>query len=271
MALTEQESHNNIPELKACQLCLHTFCKNKENTHVRVYMDNTTSCAYISKFGGRTSELDTMAREIRFWCMERHIYLSAAHIPGKDNCEAEAESRTEKDDTEWSLDAKIFNNIHETFPELTVDLFASRLNNKLPKYVSRNLDPNAFATDAFSLTWDNDFYTCSTFQLASSNLTENRRGQGVSTFDSTSVAYTKLVAKSSPSGSRSMLQDTKHKANSTSSAQTRTTTPNENLTWDVFYYPENPQKRGVPKQARELILKSWRSSIKHQYNGYISK
>lgn len=90
--------------------------------------------------------------------MERHIYLSAAHVPGKDNCEADAESRTENDDTEWSLNANIFNTIHETFPGLTVDLFASRLNNKLPKYVSGKPDPNAFAIDAFSLTWDNNFY-----------------------------------------------------------------------------------------------------------------
>lgn len=157
-SLTEQESHINILELKACQLCLHTFCKNRDNIHVRIYMDNTTSCAYISKFGGRTLELDTMAREIWFWCMERHIFLSAAHVPGKDNCEADAESRTENDDTEWSLDTNIFNTIRETFPELTVDLFASRLNNKLPKYVSRRPDPNAFAIDAFSLTWNNGFY-----------------------------------------------------------------------------------------------------------------
>ena len=90
--------------------------------------------------------------------MERHIYLSAAHVPGKDNSEADAESRTENDDREWSLNANIFNTIHEPFPGLTVDLFASRLNNKLPKYVSRKPDPNAFATDAFSLTWDNNFY-----------------------------------------------------------------------------------------------------------------
>ena len=87
------------------------------------------------------------------------IFISVQHIlQGKDNCEADAESRTEKDDTEWSLDANIFDTIHKTFPELMVDLFASRLNNNLPKYVSRKPDPNAFATDAFSLTWDNDFY-----------------------------------------------------------------------------------------------------------------
>ena len=123
-SVTKQESHINIRELKACQLCLHTFCKNSDNIHVRIYMDNTTSCAYISKFGGRTSELDTTAREIWIWCMGRHIYLSAVHIPGKDNCEADVEFRTENNDTEWSLD-EIFYTIHKIFPELIVDLFAS--------------------------------------------------------------------------------------------------------------------------------------------------
>lgn len=45
-SLTEQDFHINIMELKACQLCLHTICKNKDNTHVRIY--NTTSCAFIN-------------------------------------------------------------------------------------------------------------------------------------------------------------------------------------------------------------------------------
>ena len=158
-SVAEQEAHINILELKACELCLHTFCKNSNNIHVRIYMDNTTSCAYINKFGGRTSELDTIARTIWSWCIERHIYLTAAHVPGKDNCEADAESRVvENNDTEWSLNSETFEAIYSTFPKLTVDLFASRLNNKLKKYASRRPDPNAFAIDAFSLTWNNDYY-----------------------------------------------------------------------------------------------------------------
>ena len=51
MVATEQDSHINILELKACQLTLFTFCKDVKQTHVRVYMDNTTSCSYINKFG----------------------------------------------------------------------------------------------------------------------------------------------------------------------------------------------------------------------------
>ena len=34
-----------------------------------------------------------------------------------------------------------------------IDLFASRLNNKVPAYVSRHPDPGALAVDAFRLNW----------------------------------------------------------------------------------------------------------------------
>ena len=52
-SVKEQGAHINILELKACQLALLTFCKDLCNVHVRIFMDNTTSCAYINKFGGK--------------------------------------------------------------------------------------------------------------------------------------------------------------------------------------------------------------------------
>ena len=154
----EQSLHINILELKACQLTLLTFCKNITNKHVRIYMDNSVSCSYISKLGGRTPELDNIAREIWIWCIERKIHLTAAHVPGLDNCEADEESRTRNIDTEWTLKSQIFSEIVQTFPEITVDLFASRLNNQIDRYVARRPDPNAFAIDAFTLTWSHDVY-----------------------------------------------------------------------------------------------------------------
>ena len=157
-SVAEQESHINILELKACQLSLHSFCKNLKNLHVRVFLDNMTSCSYINKLGGKTEELDSIAREIWFWCIDRHIHLSAAHVPGKDNHEADRESRAENDDTEWALSENVFNSIHEIYPKLTVDLFASRINHKLGKYVARRPDPNALAIDAFTMTWTNGLF-----------------------------------------------------------------------------------------------------------------
>ena len=53
----EQKDHINILELKACKFALKALCKDLHNIHVQVYMDNTTSCSYITKFGGRSKEL----------------------------------------------------------------------------------------------------------------------------------------------------------------------------------------------------------------------
>lgn len=157
-SVEEQESHINILELKACQLTIQSFCKKVEKQHVRIYMDNTTSCSYITKFGGKKPELDSIARDIWNWCIKKQIHLSAAHVAGVDNCEADEESRTINDDTEWALLPEVFRAIKQIHPCLSVDLFASRLNHKLEKYVSRRADPKAMAIDAFSLTWANECY-----------------------------------------------------------------------------------------------------------------
>ena len=121
-------------------------------------MDNTTSCAYINKFGGKTEELDEIAREIWLWCIDKGIHLSAVHLPGKMNQEADKLSRVFNDDLEWSLNCETFKKIMAWYPEISVDLFASRLNNKLKNYVSLRPDPHALAVDAFSIMWTGKLY-----------------------------------------------------------------------------------------------------------------
>ena len=44
---------------------------------------------------------------------------------------------------------------------MNIDLFASRLNHKLPRYVSYNPDPQALAINAFTIKWIN--YNCYIF------------------------------------------------------------------------------------------------------------
>ena len=116
-------------------------------------MDNTTSCAYINKFGGKKTELDKLARDIWFWCLERKIHLSAAHVPGVSNTEADEMSRKFNDDLEWSIREETFKVIVSKFPKLDIDLFTSRLNFKLKQYVSLRPEPDDYAVDAFSLLW----------------------------------------------------------------------------------------------------------------------
>ena len=100
--------------------------------HIQLQLDNTTAVAYLNKIRGTQSRpLNDLAYEIWQWCIERNIWLSAVHIPGKVNVEADKMSRVFNDNNEWKLNTKMFQNIFDQFPNLEIDLFASRVNFQL--------------------------------------------------------------------------------------------------------------------------------------------
>ena len=89
----------------AILLGLQTFAKNKNNTHIRIMCDNTTAVTVINHMGTSHSDLgNSIAKEIWEWCIVRKIWLSAAHIPGKQNLIADFESRRNQREFEWKLD-----------------------------------------------------------------------------------------------------------------------------------------------------------------------
>ena len=59
-----------------------------------------------------------------------------AYIPGTMNGKADALSRKHYPDHEWMLNYDMFSRLCKIFPGLTIDLFASILNHRLPRYVS---------------------------------------------------------------------------------------------------------------------------------------
>lgn len=54
------------------------------------------------------------------------------------------------DSSDWKLDQIVFARLNDLWGPLEVDLFARRLTNQLPSYVSWRPDPEAEATDALS-------------------------------------------------------------------------------------------------------------------------
>ena len=110
--------------------------------------------------------MNTVARAIWIWCIERNILLSAYHVSGTDNGTADKLSRCGNEDLEWGLSMDVFTAICQSFPSIKIDLFASRLNAKLQQFVSRVPDPDAYAIDAFSFPWnDNCYYAFPPFSL----------------------------------------------------------------------------------------------------------
>jgi hypothetical protein len=152
--LPEADRHINEKELHAVLLALQCFAKNLQDVHIRLEIDNTTAVSYIQKQGGRKQYLYNLALQIWEFAIERNIWLTAAHLPGALNTEADAASRNiAKYDKEWQLAPEVFQYIQHKLGSNQVDLFASRVNSQLPKYVAWQPDPGAIAIDAFTLNW----------------------------------------------------------------------------------------------------------------------
>ena len=116
--------------------------------------DNTTAVAYINSRGGvKSEECNDMALQIWSWCLTKGVWLSARHIPGAQNTEANQAPRQFKESVECSLSTGVFQTISTVWGPFDMGLIASRLNNKLASYASWSPDPGAQFTDAFCFNW----------------------------------------------------------------------------------------------------------------------
>lgn len=142
-------------ELKATPLGLQSLCSHLKNCHIKVLCDKSTAVSYIRNMrGSKSRNCNDITREIMMWCMETHLSLSVSHIPGKLDTAADKASREfQNNNTEWSLDPTIFNELTSRWGEPEIDMFASRLNHKLTSYEAWKPDPGTVAIDAFTLDW----------------------------------------------------------------------------------------------------------------------
>ena len=182
LAFAKQNEINYL-EMLAAGFGLKAYCSHMRDAHILIRVDNTTAVAYLNNMGGtRSAPCNDMALQIWDWCSDRNIWITAAHLPGCQNVEADFMSRKFNDNIEWMLDRGVFTTIVQRFGEPEVDLFASRLNAQLPVYVSWMPDPNAWAVDAFTLDWGPlNFYAFPPFNLISKCLQkiESDQAQGL--------------------------------------------------------------------------------------------
>ena len=155
-SLPESKLHINHLELKVVFLALKEFRTLVCNKTVLIATDNTTVVAYINKEGGmKSGSLCALLWRILSWCTRQQVTFRARHIPGRLNVIADKLSRLGQTiQTEWSLHPAVFQAVCSRWHQPQVDLFATRFNNKLPQFVSPVPDPQAWAVDALSLSWE---------------------------------------------------------------------------------------------------------------------
>ena len=136
-------------------LALKHFRLQCQNQTVLVATDNSTVVAYINKQGGtQSAEMCALLWRIMSWCHRYKISLCARHIPGCLNVIVDSLCRsTQIQSTKWSLHPQVFKRICTKWFTPQVDLFATRLNHKLPLYVSPVPDQNARNIDDLNISW----------------------------------------------------------------------------------------------------------------------
>ena len=136
--------------MKVVSLALQSFKDQCQNQTVLFAMDNSTMVAYINKQEGtHSAEMCALLRKIMTWCHHFDITLKTRHIPGCLNVMADLLSRSKQvQSTEWSMHPQVFKKIFLKWFTPHVDLFATRLNHKVPLYVSPVPDQNAWDIDA---------------------------------------------------------------------------------------------------------------------------
>ena len=173
--------HINQLELYAVFLALRSFITFLKSKHVKLHIDNVTAVASINHFGSTRSDMcNTLTRKIWMLAMESNMWLSPVFIKGTLNKTADFESRQIRHETEWMLSKDIFHKLTEVFFVPEIDLFASRLNHQVMKYISWLPDPNSIMVDALSCDWNrfNNVYIFCPFSLIH-RAVQKMMGEGV--------------------------------------------------------------------------------------------
>lgn len=80
--------------------------------HVTVLTDNCTAMADMNHMGTSSCpNRDALAKEIWLCCSSHNIWLTASHIPGVSNVEADRQSQTSQSQLTWTLNPKIFRSL----------------------------------------------------------------------------------------------------------------------------------------------------------------
>ena len=164
--------------------------------------DNQTAIRYVNKLGGTHSrDLCMLSLQLHKSVMSNKIIITAEHLPGILNVEADKLSRLPNRD--WSeLSRNTFKHIHqETRLQPEIDLFVSRLNTQLPVFMSWKPDPEATAINSLVTQLDQPTMSIpvplNDFDWQGSNQTSPGQG-GYSNLDSAQMAIQAMVACITP-------------------------------------------------------------------------
>ena len=140
---------SDAQKLSRVKLTVKAGLEHFRDRVVLVETDNRVTQAYINHFGSRSVFSNSIARDLWSMCYRAHIPLVAVCRLNKVNVRADCLSCWKHDHTDIRLEPKVFKMIDRRYGPHSVDLFATRNNWLLDRYVSWRPDPSAVAVYAF--------------------------------------------------------------------------------------------------------------------------
>jgi len=124
------------------------------NKSILLHIDNETAKFSLNRRGSRSTAVHKEVTQVWQWLHQNGSYLKAIRISSKENIAADALSRDTLQPTEWTLSQYAFEKLQQWHGKLEVDLMATPLNNKLPRFICPFQHPLAEEVDAMTIDWN---------------------------------------------------------------------------------------------------------------------
>ena len=145
--------HINCLELGAITLALRSFQSLiPAGTVIRLRTDSMVALGVLAAGSSRSPVLMDQYRDLYELCETMRVELRVEHISSVLNDWADRLSR-ENDSTEWTLGVAVFRRLEARYGPHTVDLFATELTTRCPRFFSRRHCPGAAGVNALRQPW----------------------------------------------------------------------------------------------------------------------
>ena len=159
---SESQSSQHINWLELHTILRAVQLPQVQGRMVNIMIDNTTTIAYVNRFGGtRSPALMELAEQIWQHCLATGTRLRTTYVPSPFN-PADAPSRQMQGQLEWSIDPTFFQELDRRWGPHQTDLFATAQNAQTAKFFSWLPDARAMGTDALKQAWTGlgNLYIC---------------------------------------------------------------------------------------------------------------
>lgn len=154
---SQAETHYSINQLELLTVvrALGRSPPSWSDQKILIATDNSTVVSYINCQGGtKSSQLLNITWQLFDVAQDKRLVLRARHIPGRLNRMADLLSRPGAIvATEWTLCPSVVTSIWNVWGRASVDLMATFLTARLPRFISPYPHPKAIAVDAMSCQW----------------------------------------------------------------------------------------------------------------------